>query len=249
MARQKGIIKITGTLDGLNFYSRLGVPLIRKAGGGFQSEAIKTKPSMVRVRENGSEFKICMTSVKHFKIGLQPITNQFKDTFLHQRLVQLFTKIKLLDTVSARGQRTVGIGLENEAGKNLLNRYVLTSGNSLDAVLRQGFEVDWSLSGFRIAAFDVAAVRFPKGVTHVQLQTGYMVFDFTTFTPVFTKSASMTLSKAAATAPLELGISALPIGAGTKIVVVYLQFMQEVNGTMCLMKELKTRGLEVVYVD
>jgi len=195
MARQKGIIKLEGTLDGLNFYNQLG---------------------MSRVRENGSEFKTCMTSVKYFKLGLQPISYQFKDTLLHQRLVQLFTRIKVFDSVSERGQRTVGIGLQSAAGKKLLHRYVLTSGDGLDSVLRQGFEADWQLNGFRIAAFDMAAVRFPK---------------------------------ATATAPLELGVSALPVDAGTKVMVVYLQFMQEVNGFMYPMKELNTRVFEVVYVD
>lgn len=249
MARQKGIIKLEGTLDGLNFYNRLGEPLSRIAGGGFNSVAIKTKPSMSRVRENGSEFKTCMTSVKYFKLGLQPISYQFKDTLLHQRLVQLFTRIKVFDSVSERGQRTVGIGLQSAAGKKLLHRYVLTSGDGLDSVLRQGFEADWQLNGFRIAAFDMAAVRFPKGATHLSLQAGYLVFDFTTFTPVLAKSAPVVLSKATATAPLELGVSALPVDAGTKVMVVYLQFMQEVNGFMYPMKELNTRVFEVVYVD
>ena len=103
MAKVKGIIQMNGAIGNINFYIRKGVPLARKAGGGFTSDAIKTKESMLRVRENGSEFKGCMQSVQFFKMGLQPFLSTFKDGTLHQRLVSLFTKLKDLDFVAARG--------------------------------------------------------------------------------------------------------------------------------------------------
>ena len=52
MATQKGIISLTGTLGDINFYFRKGKAVARKAGGGFNGKAIKTKPSMVWIREN-----------------------------------------------------------------------------------------------------------------------------------------------------------------------------------------------------
>lgn len=56
MAYQKGLIELEGTLGGLNFYIKKGKPMVRKSGGGFTAKAIKTKPSMVRVRESNNEF-------------------------------------------------------------------------------------------------------------------------------------------------------------------------------------------------
>ena len=82
-----------------------------------------------------------------------------------------------------------------------------------------------------------------------QNEAGYLVFDFTSFTYEFSKSEQIVLSKHAPTAPLELSVSQLPSGSGTKTTVVFLQFMQEVNGTMYPMKEVNSRVLEVVYVD
>ena len=137
MAKVKGIIQLKGTIGDINFYTRKGVALSRKAGGGFNGKAIKTKDSMVRVRENGSEFKGCMQSVQFFKMGLQPFLFRFKDGSLHERLVSLFTKLKDLDLVSARGSRTVFGGLQNLAGQGLLKNYVLTSGSRLEDVLHQ----------------------------------------------------------------------------------------------------------------
>ncbi len=248
MARQKGIIKVVGTLDGINFYTRLGEPLMRMAGGGFTSEAIKTKESMVRVRENGNEFKYCMAAVKQFKMSLQPFIHQFKDTLLHQRLVQLFTQIKVFDTVSVRGERTVGNGLQSEAGKALLRGYVLTSGNNLATVLRQGFLAEWEANGFRIPTFDLAMVRFPKGATHVSLEACYLIYDFTSHTYMLEKSMPEVFSKKDEATPLTLGVNTLPNVEGTKIMVVHLCFLQAVNGSMYPMKEVTSRVFEVVYV-
>jgi len=79
VAKVKSIIALNGTLGGINFYKRKGVPVARQAGGGFNGEAIKTKASMVHVRENGSEFKGCMQTVQFFKMGLQLFLSTFKD--------------------------------------------------------------------------------------------------------------------------------------------------------------------------
>uniref|UniRef100_UPI00404A21B5 hypothetical protein n=1 Tax=Gelidibacter sp. TaxID=2018083 RepID=UPI00404A21B5 len=56
MAKQKGVFPMVGTIGGVNFYYLNGKPVARAAGGGFNEKAIKTKKSMQRVRENGSEF-------------------------------------------------------------------------------------------------------------------------------------------------------------------------------------------------
>lgn len=103
MAKVSGIIQIEGTLSGITFYKRKGVWIARKAGGGFNGKAIKTKASMVRVRENGSEFGRCMKSVQLFKKALFPLLVLVKDTDRHARIVSLFTKIKNSDVVSERG--------------------------------------------------------------------------------------------------------------------------------------------------
>lgn len=42
MAKQEGLIRLRGTIDGVNFYFRKGKPIARKAGGGFNGASIKT---------------------------------------------------------------------------------------------------------------------------------------------------------------------------------------------------------------
>jgi len=63
MARQKGIVKLDGTLGGLNFYTRIGEPLARASGGGFTTDSMKRS---VLMRGNTSEMGLASTANKVF---------------------------------------------------------------------------------------------------------------------------------------------------------------------------------------
>ena len=51
MSRQKGIIKLSGSMDGLTFYSAYGKDLVRKSAGPSK-EQIMTGDNFARTREN-----------------------------------------------------------------------------------------------------------------------------------------------------------------------------------------------------
>ena len=223
---------MNGTIGDLNFYTRKGVPLARKAGGGFTSEAIQTKQNMVPVRENGSEFKGCMQDVQFFKMGLQPFLSTFKDGTLHQRLVSLFTKLKDLDFVSARGSRTVFGGLQTIAGQQLLASYLLTSGAGLKDLLRHNIHFDW-ITGFSIPDFEGGRISFPGGATHLALQIGHLSLDFENFTSSFVATETVYLS------PNAIGTVTIPAPAlvdaeGIRVGIVLARFVQELNGAFYL---------------
>jgi hypothetical protein len=55
MARQKGIIKLKGTIGDITFYKTQDGHLAREKGG-IDASRIKTDPAFQRTRENGSEF-------------------------------------------------------------------------------------------------------------------------------------------------------------------------------------------------
>lgn len=247
MARQKGIVVIKGTLNGMNFYVRNGEPLVRRAGGGFNGKAIKSKPSMIRVRENGSEFAGCMRAVKHFKIALYPLFPLYKDGKTHQRLVQLFTQIKVCDTVSERGKRCVGLGMQTAAGKTLLNGYVISSESSLATILGKSYRFEWATDGFTIDSLSISKIRFPKGGTHLELIVGWLAFDFVTYDYSFIKSEPVLLGKDSTQASLQIAPTVLPEEGGTHIGVVFLRFKQEINGIHYPMKQAEHVAMEIVY--
>lgn len=55
MARQKGIIKLKGTIGDITFYKTQDGHLAREKGG-IDASRIKSDPAFQRTRENGSEF-------------------------------------------------------------------------------------------------------------------------------------------------------------------------------------------------
>ena len=246
MAKVKSIVKLQGTIGGLNFYFRKGVPLVRTAGGGFNGDAIKTRESMVRVRENGSEFKGCMQTVRFFKLGLQPFLCTFKDGTLHQRLVSLFTKIKNEDLLAVRGSRTVFGGLQTTAGQLLLRNYLLSSGSRLDEVLHQKVLFDWT-SGFSLPDFDGGRVSFPGGATHLALRVGYLSFDFAHYDSSFDATDTVYLAPTN-TGSVFIPAPTLAAAAGIQVGVVLSQFVQEVNGQFYPLKNEQSLVLEVLGI-
>jgi len=55
MARQKGIIKLEGTIGDISFYKSKDGHLARTKGG-MEADRIKNDPTFQRTRENGNEF-------------------------------------------------------------------------------------------------------------------------------------------------------------------------------------------------
>jgi hypothetical protein len=202
---------------------------------------------MVRVRENFSEFRGCMQRVQFFKMGLQPFLRRFKDGNLHQRLVSLFTKIKDLDVVSARGSRTVFGGLQNPVGQELLKHYLLSSGSRLDGVLRQKVVFDWA-TGISIPDFDGRRVSFPGSATHLELQTGYLTLDFENLTSNFGSSDAVYLGSNDV-GMVSIASPAMDIAEGIQVGVVFAHFVQELNGAFYPLKNENSVVLEVVSCE
>ena len=180
MAKQKGIIKLTGTIDDLNFYFLNGKAVVRKAGGGFNSKAIKTKKSMRRVRENSSEFGAASKMKKHYCLGWQPMLGGIKHPKLHGRMMRLFTQLKDLDTVHPRGQRQVAQGVQTAKGERLLRNFEFTPSCEVWQLLGVTPVLDTAKGMLTLPNLDVSNMSFPEGATHIGLRLGCLHFNFET---------------------------------------------------------------------
>jgi hypothetical protein len=167
MARQKGLFKITGTLGGVNFYVVKCIGYARVAGGGFNGKAIKTKPSMVRVRENASEFGHCSCTKKAFRLALLPLFDPPKSSTLHRRMMGLFFGLKDLDGNSPRGERRVAQGVATARGKRLLKTFVFVPECQATGFMVHQSTFDWSSQTLSVSSLDLKALPFPKGATHL----------------------------------------------------------------------------------
>ena len=248
MARQKGIITIEGTLTGINFYVLKGVPVARKAGGGFNGKAIKTQPNMARVRENSSEFGHCSRVKKLLKDALDPFLMHYQDVSLHGRMMRMLTQIKDLDLISERGKRNVGQGLLHAAGKNILKNFVFTPQQSISHVMGKKGNFDRNDYTYRCTNVALQKSAFPSAATHAALTLGVLVFDFETLTPHLFLSETQMMEPGFQTASLVLQPKQLTSPNGMQMVFLGLTFYQEINGIKHVLKEQKNTGLEVVAV-
>ncbi|KGO89897.1 hypothetical protein [Flavobacterium suncheonense] len=248
MAKQKGILPLSGTLEGINFYYRKGVPVARKAGGGFTGKAIKNKPSMVRIRENNTEFGDCAKVKKQLRLALYPFLKDYKETTLHGRLMRMLQEVKNCDPVSERGQRKVGLGLQTPEGQKLFQDFAFTAPHSAADLLGGVLAYDSATFTLTVSDWTVQTVAFPAGATHVEILFGVLDFDFDRLTASLQLSAPLVLAKTTTATFFTLSPETAPELSGTPIAFVGVRFYEEVNGRLFGLKGVAGIGLDCLWV-
>ncbi|MEZ4838844.1 hypothetical protein [Flavobacterium sp.] len=218
MSKVKRIFEITGTFDGFNFYTLNGKPVVRKSGGGFNGEAIKTKASMEKVRQNGTEFGRVSGWVKRFKVAIGPLlfSNRFSD--LHSRLVSLFMKIKNADTNSERGMRDFVKGLPTNTGRQLMTGFSIPTYSKHWKHLYAQTTFDWATSALHLQTKSGHPLLLPKGVNAFSIQAGILQWGGEERESVLTLSDRVLVTEVAhlpkflvvpMTSPIEVGSLAI----------------------------------------
>lgn len=248
MAKQKGILPLVGTLGGINFYYLNGKPVARMAGGGFNGKAIKTKASMQRVRENGSEFGRCSEVNKAFRQALRPFYKGYTFTHLHSRLMGLFTKLKDLDVGHTRGNRVVSGGVASVDGPYLLKEFVYTPDCSVRAVLPFNFDIATSTYALTFRDVAMGRVRFISGATHIELTYGVLDFNFETLEYQLHLATPLILDKNFAAPTVTLVPDTPPTDIGTVLCVLGIRFYEEVNGELFRLNAADGVGFGVIGV-
>lgn len=243
-------ITIKGTLQGMNFYLRKGVPVVRKSGGGFNGKAIKESPNMVRVRENSSEFGHCSTISKVLRQGLFPFFFGWRDKTLHSRVMRLLTQIKDLDNQSARGQRKISLGLETEEGIKLFKNFDFISQTTFDPALGGSIDYDPVHYTCTFSAISAANLKLPKGATHIKILFGVLQVHFGT--SVITPFLSDTLIYSISEIPTQFVLcppSLPPDDEETKIAVLGVRFYQMTGGVLKILQAENAGGIWVLHIE
>ena len=126
MARQKGVMKIEGSIDDMTFYKTKDGFLVKRKSG-VSKQRIESDPNFARTRENDAEFKNAAISGKYLRDVLRPLMKTARDNRVTSRLLKLMSRILRLDATSARRERTVGIAIALPAAKVLLKGFEFNS--------------------------------------------------------------------------------------------------------------------------
>ena len=246
MARLKGILKIEGTLDELTFYKTQDGHLV-KTKGGVSADRIANDPNFQRTRENGSEFGSSATAGKVLRNAVRNLMMNASDNRVTSRLTQVMTVIKNYDTTSARGERTVAIGIADPAALALLKDFDFNDKAILSGVLFAPFIVTPATGEIAIPAFvPLNDIAYPGGATHVNMKAAYANVDFTNEISAIEYSPVTNLPIDGTNTPVSLVPAAVPAGAGTKFYLLLLEFFQEVNGIQYPLKNGAYNVLNIV---
>ena len=249
MARQKGIIKLKGTIGDITFYKTQDGHLAREKGG-IDANRIATDPAFQRTRENGSEFGRAGKAGKVLRTALRVLLLNSADSRMVSRLTQSMVKVIQADSTNERGLRNVIDGeAELLAGFEFNIRGKL--GTSLFAPYTGTIDRDTGAITVDIPSFIPSnMIAAPGGTTHFKIISAGLEIDFENETFVEQHAESAIIAwDATATAVINQVNAVTANSTKPLFLALGLEFYQEVNGSMYSLKNGAYNPLALIQVD
>lgn len=249
MARQKGIIKLKGTIGDITFYKTKDGYIAREKGG-IDANRIANDPAFQRTRENGAEFGRAGKAGRVLRTAVRGFLLHASDSRMVGRLTKEMIKVIQADQVSDRGLRNV---IDGEA--ELLTGFEFNIRGALGTTLFAPYTAVLDrAAGTAGVSFEPFVpsnmINAPGGTTHFKINTAGTAIDFEAETFVTASSSTVLLPwDSVLTAPLELE-NALP-AASTKVLflVVGIEFYQQINQQLYPLKNGAFNALSLVKVN
>ena len=249
MARQKGIIKLQGTIGDVSFYKSKDGYLAREKGG-VDGDRIKNDPAFQRTRENGSEFGRAGKAGKLIRTAFRPLLLKTSDSKVASRLTKQLMIVLQSDEDNSRGERTVSNG-----NLDLIQGFDFNAAGRLEATLYAPYEVSFDRAA-GTASIDIPefipanSLAYPQGATHLKMVAALSEVNFENdeFTFNLAESADVEINNVA-TGPLKLDLAFNANSEEVLLVAFGIDFYQSVNGQMYAMKNGGFNCLALVEVD
>nr|WP_315211418.1 hypothetical protein [uncultured Flavobacterium sp.] len=249
MARQKGIIKLKGTIGDITFYKTQDGHLAREKGG-IEASRIASDPAFQRTRENGSEFGRAGKAGKVLRTALRALLLNSADGRMVSRLTQSMVKVIQADITSVRGLRNVIDGeaelltgfefnIRGKLGTSLFAPFIAT-------IDRLTGEIKVDLASF-IPSNMIAAA---SGTTHFKIISAGAEVDFEAESFVASNSETAILPwDVTPTVAISQTNMITPNSTKPLFLALGVEFYQEVNGTMYPLKNGSYNPLALVQVS
>ena len=249
MARQKGIIKLKGTIGDITFYKTQDGHLAREKGG-IDASRIASDPAFQRTRENGSEYGRAGKAGKLLRTAFRPLLLNSADGRMVSRLTQRMVKVIQADLISVRGLRNVIDGeaellfgfefnIRGKLGTSLFAPFV----GSIDRVAG---EINVDIAPF-VPANMLAA---PTGTTHFKIISGGAEVDFEAETYVVATSETAILPWDSTPTTAISQVNAVTANSTKPLFLTLgVEFYQEINGQMYPLKNGAFNPLSIAKVS
>lgn len=231
MAKQKGIIKLEGSIGDISFYKGRDGNFMARTKTGISGDRIKNDPAFVRTRENGQEFGKAGKAGKLVRSAFREIIKNNKDSRMSNRLTQSLLKIIQADTVNVRGERII-----QADNISLFKGFEFNNAAPLSTVLILPFTIEIDRTSGSVTAnlpafVPTTSILAPEGSTHAQLVLGCseVDFDLEKYVTASTQSTAIPLNSVQQ-AQLTLDCDFTESSSMNLLVVFGIEFLQEVNG-------------------
>ncbi len=249
MARQKGIIKLEGTIGDVSFYKSKDGYLAREKGG-VDADRIKNDPAFQRTRENGSEFGRAGRAGRILRNAFRLLLQNASDSKVTSRLTKEILKVIKSDQENVRGERQVSsgdlfilLGFDFNADAKLTATMYTEYVPSIDRVSGVlSVSIPEFIPGNTIA--------FPSGASHVKFSVGAAEVDFENESFQFGQAESSEVELGQQSeAQIDLSVSLTANSTQELFLVLGMEFLQEVNGVMYPLKNGSYNSLGIVQID
>ena len=249
MARQKGIIKLKGTMGDITFYRTRDGYMAREKGG-ITAERMRTDPAFQRTRENMAEFGRAGKAGKVLRSSIMSLLRTAADRRMVSRLTKEMVKVIQMDAINPRGQRNV---IDGEA--ELLQGFEFNIHGKLGTSLSVPFAgtID-RVTGDGVIAIEpyipTDSVAAPSGSTHYKLVSAAMDINFESETYASEKNETpVSPWDSVLTSALQLNTNLSAASINPLFLVFGINFYQEVNGTFYELKNGAYNALQIIKVD
>lgn len=249
MAKQKGIIKLDGTIGGITFYKSQDGYLAREKGG-VSGDRIANDPNFQRTRENGEEFGRAGKAGKLLRNSIRAMLQNASDSRMVSRLTQKMVEVIQEDATNPRGQRNV---IDGEA--ELLEGFEFNISGKLGTTLYAPYtstidRVAGTLAVSIPAFVPVNMIAAPGGSTHFKIVSAGTEIDFENETFVVATSETAVLPwNTTVTAVINLSNAVTANSTHPLFLALGIEFYQEVNGQMYPLKNGAFNALALVKVS
>lgn len=249
MARQKGIIKLDGTIGDITFYKSKDGFLAREKGG-IPADRIANDPAFQRTRENGAEFGRAGKAGKLLRTSIRGLLQNASDSRMVSRLTQQLVRVIRTDDSNLRGQRTV-----MEGDMTLIDGFDFNLNGKLGTTLYAPFtsvidRVAGTLTANLPAFIPMNMIAAPGGATHFRIISAGAEIDFENETYVVDSQSTAILPwDAVATAVINLANAVTANSTSPLFLALGIEFYQQVNAQMYPLKNGAFNALSLVKVE
>jgi hypothetical protein len=250
MAKQKGIIKLDGTIGGITFYKSTQDGYLAREKGGVSGDRIANDPNFQRTRENGEEFGRAGKAGKLLRNSIRAMLQNASDSKMVSRLTQKMVEVIQADATNPRGQRNV---IDGEA--ELLQGFEFNINGKLGTTLyapytstidRVAGTLEVSIPSF----VPLNMIAAPSGTTNFKIVSAGAEIDFENETFVMDSNETEILAwDTTATDVLTLTNTVTANSTKPLFLALGIEFYQQVNSQMYPLKNGAYNALALVKVS